>query len=59
MSTPGRPSQTLTSTRRLLVVAVPPVDELDLIGPIQVFNSVNRLAGPTIYRIELVTNDEH
>jgi len=41
------------------VVAVPPVDELDLIGPIQVFNSVNRLAGRTIYRIELVTNDEH
>ena len=37
---------------------MPPVDELDLIGPIQVFNSVNRLAGRTIYTIELVTNEE-
>jgi len=35
---------------------VPPVDELDLVGPLQVFNSVNRLAGRTIYTIEVVTN---
>jgi transcriptional regulator GlxA family with amidase domain len=35
------------------VVLVPPVDELDLVGPLQVFNSVNRLAGRTIYRIEV------
>ncbi len=37
-------------------MVVPPVDELDLVGPIQVFNSVNRLAGKTIYTIELVTS---
>jgi transcriptional regulator GlxA family with amidase domain len=42
--------------RRIIVVAVPPVDELDLVGPLQVFNSVNRIAGRTIYAIEVVTN---
>lgn len=44
------------ATRRIVVVAVPPVDELDLVGPLQVFNSVNRLAGRTIYTVEVVTN---
>ena len=43
------------SSRRIVVVVVPPVDELDLVGPLQVFNSVNRLAGRTIYTIEVVT----
>jgi len=41
--------------RRIVVVVVPPVDELDLVGPLQVFSSVNRLAGRTIYSVELVT----
>src|ERR1700730_10633894 len=44
------------SSRRIVVVVVPPVDELDLVGPLQVFNSVNRLAGRSIYAIEVVTN---
>ena len=43
-------------TRRIVVVVVPPVDELDLVGPLQVFNSVNRLAGRTIYTMEVVTS---
>jgi transcriptional regulator GlxA family with amidase domain len=43
------------ASRRIVVVVVPPVDELDLVGPLQVFNSVNRLAGRTIYAIEVVT----
>ena len=43
-------------SRRIIVVVVPPVDELDLVGPLQVFNSVNRLAGRTIYTIEVATN---
>src|SRR3984893_12774204 len=47
-----------SSSRRIIVVVVPPVDELDLVGPLQVFNSVNRLAGRTIYAIEVVTNAE-
>jgi transcriptional regulator GlxA family with amidase domain len=42
--------------RRIIVLVVPPVDELDLVGPLQVFNSVNRLASRTIYSIEVVTN---
>jgi transcriptional regulator GlxA family with amidase domain len=41
---------------RVIVVVVPPVDELDLVGPLQVFSSVNRLAGEAIYSIEVVTN---
>jgi hypothetical protein len=44
------------SSRRIVVVVVPPVDELDLVGPLQVFNSVNRLAGRPIYSIEVVTS---
>jgi transcriptional regulator GlxA family with amidase domain len=47
-----------SSSRRIVVVVVPPVDELDLVGPLQVFNSVNRLAGRGIYAIEVVTNAE-
>jgi transcriptional regulator GlxA family with amidase domain len=46
------------SSRRIVVVAVPPVDELDLVGPLQVFNSVNRLAGRAIYTVEVVTSAE-
>jgi transcriptional regulator GlxA family with amidase domain len=47
------------ASRRIIVVVVPPVDELDLVGPLQVFHSVNRLAGRTIYAIEVVTNVKH
>jgi transcriptional regulator GlxA family with amidase domain len=32
------------------------VDELDLVGPIQVFGAANRLVGKTIYEAEVVTN---
>jgi transcriptional regulator GlxA family with amidase domain len=45
-----------TSSRRIVVVVVPPIDELDLVGPLHVFSAVNRLAGSTIYTIEVVTN---
>jgi len=44
------------ATRRIVVVAVSPVDELDLVGPLQVFHSVNRLVGRPIYRVELASN---
>ena len=49
-------SGTPSSNRRIVAVVVPPVDELDLIGPLQVFNSVNRLAGRAIYTVEVATN---
>lgn len=42
--------------RRIIVLAVPPVEELDLVGPIQVLSSANRLAGEAIYSVEVVTN---
>jgi len=48
-----------SANRRIIVVIVPPVDELDLVGPLQVFNSVNRLAGRNIYSIEVVTNAQN
>ena len=49
-------ARTRSLSRRIIVVVVPPVDELDLVGPLQVFKSVNRLAGRNIYAIEVVTN---
>lgn len=42
--------------RRVVVVAVPPVEELDLVGPMQVFSAANRLAGKTVYAVEVATN---
>jgi transcriptional regulator GlxA family with amidase domain len=42
--------------RRIIVVVVPPIEELDLVGPLQVFSSVNRLAGDAVYSVEVVTN---
>jgi hypothetical protein len=44
-----RMASTSMKSRRIIVIVVPPVDELDLVGPLQVFSSVNRLAGRTIY----------
>jgi transcriptional regulator GlxA family with amidase domain len=41
--------------RRVVVLAVPPVEELDLVGPIQVLSAVNRLAGRTMYKVEIAT----
>jgi transcriptional regulator GlxA family with amidase domain len=56
---PGsRTTRRRTSGRRIVVVLVPPVDELDLVGPLHVFNSVNRLAGRTIYTSEVVTSGD-
>jgi transcriptional regulator GlxA family with amidase domain len=58
-SPPGRTASSRHgSTRRIVVVVVPPVDELDLVGPLQVFNSVNRLAGRTIYTMEVFTTGD-
>src|SRR5262245_40066568 len=59
MPTPSsRRARSAGASRRIVVVAVPPVDELDLVGPLQVFNSVNRLAGRPLYAIEVATTAE-
>lgn len=42
--------------RRIVVVAIAPIDELNLVGPVQVFSAANRLSGKAIYSIEIVTN---
>jgi transcriptional regulator GlxA family with amidase domain len=44
--------------RRVIVLVVPPVEELDLVGPVQVLSAANRLAGKPIYSVEVVTNGE-
>jgi transcriptional regulator GlxA family with amidase domain len=42
--------------KRIIVVVVPPVEELDLVGPIQVFSAANRLVRKNVYEVEIVTN---
>jgi transcriptional regulator GlxA family with amidase domain len=42
--------------RRIVVVVVPPVEELDLVGPVQVLSAANRLSRKRVYSIEIVTN---
>jgi transcriptional regulator GlxA family with amidase domain len=54
MAKPAAPRRS-PAERRIIVVVVPPIEELDLVGPLQVFSSVNRLAGHAIYSIEVVT----
>jgi transcriptional regulator GlxA family with amidase domain len=44
------------SNRRVVVLVVPPVDEFDLVCPIQVFGAANRLAGKSVYSVEIATN---
>src|SRR5215471_1526320 len=60
MATQNRNSQRkhATSGRRIVVLAVPPVDEFDLVCPIQVFGAANRLAGKPVYSVEVVTNGQ-
>ena len=43
--------------KRVVLLAVPPVDELDLVGPAEVFGTANRLAGGRRmpYGVEVVT----
>jgi len=51
-----RPGSARLKRRRIIVVVVPPVDELDLVGPIQVLSAANRLVRKTVYEVEIVTN---
>jgi transcriptional regulator GlxA family with amidase domain len=55
-SATGQNGSTRLKRRRIIVVVVPPVEELDLVGPIQVFGAANRLARRTVYEVEIVTN---
>ena len=42
--------------QRIVAVVVPPIDELDLVGPLQVFSAANRLVGRVVYEVEIATN---
>ena len=55
-STTGQRGSARLKRRRIIVVVVPPIDELDLVGPIQVFSAANRLVRKTVYEVEIVTN---
>jgi transcriptional regulator GlxA family with amidase domain len=50
------PRKGLFKCRRVAVVVVPPVEELDLVGPMQVFSAANRLSGKPVYAVEIATN---
>src|SRR4029450_1971248 len=49
---PGTPRR----KRRIVIVVVPPVDELDLVGPMQVFGAANRLSGRKGDSLEIAKN---
>jgi transcriptional regulator GlxA family with amidase domain len=55
-STTGPYGKERLKRSRIIVVVVPPVEELDLVGPIQVFGAANRLARKAVYEVEVVTN---
>ena len=55
-SQPVIPRKGFFKRRRVAVVVVPPVEELDLVGPMQVFGAANRLAGKPVYTVEIATN---
>lgn len=42
--------------RRIVIVVVPPIEELDLVAPMQVFGAANRLSGRKVYSLEIATN---
>src|SRR5262249_16051516 len=48
----------LVPSQRVVVLVVPPVEELDLVGPLQVLRAANRLVGRAVYTVEIATNGE-
>lgn len=56
MLKPNRDIAPHNKRKRIIVIVVPPVDELDLVGPMKVFGAANRLARKPVYEVEVVTN---
>lgn len=56
MLKPNRDIAPHSKRKRIIVIVVPPVDELDLVGPMKVFGAANRLAQKPVYEVEVVTN---
>src|SRR5579872_1351688 len=48
-------------SRRIVLLVVPPVEELDLVAPVEVFGTANRLIRPgkPVYSVEIATNTEN
>lgn len=44
--------------KRILLVMVPPVDEMDLVGPAKVLGAANRLSPKPVYDVQLVTTGD-
>lgn len=51
---------TKRARRHIVMLTLPPIEELDLVGPVQVFSSANRLLRPAkpVYSFEIVTNTD-
>src|SRR5262245_64938981 len=49
-------NRSLIKGRRIVIVVVPPIEELDLVAPLQVFSAANRLSERKIYSLEIATN---
>lgn len=46
----------LVKRRRIVIVVVPPIEEMDLVAPLQVFGAANRLSERNVYSLEIATN---
>ncbi|HKV34841.1 MAG TPA: GlxA family transcriptional regulator [Pyrinomonadaceae bacterium] len=46
----------LVKGRRIVIVVVPPIEEMDLVAPLQVFGAANRLSERKVYSLEIATN---
>ena len=46
----------LVKRRRIVIVVVPPIEEMDLVAPLQVFGAANRLSERKVYSLEIATN---
>ena len=44
--------------KRIVLLAAPPIEELDLVAPLEVFGTANRLIRPgkPVYSVEVVTS---
>ncbi|HXQ72188.1 MAG TPA: GlxA family transcriptional regulator [Pyrinomonadaceae bacterium] len=52
----SRSNASLVKRRRIVIVVVPPIEEMDLVAPLQVFSAANRLSERKIYSLEIATN---
>ncbi len=52
----GLSRKALARSQRIVLLTVPPVEELDLIGPVQVFGTTNRLLGKRVYQFEIANS---